>query len=109
MSRLKNLDRIPGNIEPKEPYKEKKQSNLEELGKSLEKQDSKEEKIQKINNQKVSLKVGDRVKEKLEAQKTIEAIKFDYEMIEILLDRNAKNYSQRDKAKYSILIDEIVE
>lgn len=65
--------------------------------------DSAEEK--KENNQKYSLKYGNTVKKKLEAQKQIEGIKYDYELLNTLLDRNAENYSQKDKAKYNILIE----
>lgn len=59
----------------------------------------------KENNQKYSLKYGNTVKKKLEAQKQIEGIKYDYELLNTLLDRNAENYSQKDKAKYNILIE----
>lgn len=103
-NRLQSLKRVPGNIQPKQPYN--KENNIDKVAKNLEETTKKRKEKSKINNQKNSLKFGDDVKNKLEAQKQIEGISFDYEFLNLLLDRNASNFSQKDKAKYNILIEE---
>uniref|UniRef100_UPI003D465FD3 hypothetical protein n=1 Tax=Brochothrix campestris TaxID=2757 RepID=UPI003D465FD3 len=107
-SKLNRLERLAGNIEPKQKYTASKtpKANLEEIEKNLKIKEEAEKGKEKINNQKNTLKYGDDVRIKLEAQKQIEGVKFDYKFLELLLDRNAGNFSPRDRAKYNILIEE---
>lgn len=62
-------------------------------------------KSNKVNNQKVTIKVSEEIKRKMEAQKQIENIKFDYELINILLERNLESYSPKDRNKYNVILD----
>lgn len=101
-NRLQKLNRTAGNVEPKETYNSKKlKTGISDIAENIKK---KEEKA-KINNQKATIKVSAEIKAKMEAQKQIEGIKYDYELINKLLDRNLENYSARDKTKYEILLD----
>lgn len=106
-NRLSQLDRTPGNIEPKEKYKgENKKGDLDVIASNLKQKEDKALKKEKINNQKNSIKCGDDVRAKIDAQKQIEDVKFDYKFLDILLERNASNFSQKEKAKYNILMGE---
>ena len=102
-SRLQKLDRTEGNFEPKQKYSGK---NLEQAEKALFSKETKETQKDKKNNQKVSIKISRELKEMLDAQKQVEAVKFDYEMIEILLNRNSENYSKRDEVRYKAILGE---
>lgn len=104
-SRLQQLNRISGNIEPELKYSKRDDKKLKQVEENLKQVEAKRAEEKKENNQKYSLKYGNTVKKKLEAQKQIEGIKYDYELLNTLLDRNAENYSQKDKAKYNILIE----
>lgn len=106
VSRLQSLSRTAGNIEPELSYnKTENEKKLKQVEENLQKVEQKRTTEKKVNNQKNSLKYSDAIKKKLDAQKQIEDIKYDYALLELLLDRNADNYSQKDKAKYNILID----
>lgn len=101
-NRLQKLNRTAGNVEPKETYSSSKpKAGISDIAENIKKK----EEQSKINNQKATIKVSAEIKAKMEAQKQIEGIKYDYELINKLLDRNLENYSARDKTKYEILLD----
>lgn len=101
-NRLQKLNRTAGNVEPKEVYSSSKSKvGISDIAENIKKK----EEQSKINNQKATIKVSAEIKAKMEAQKQIEGIKYDYELINKLLDRNLENYSARDKTKYEILLD----
>lgn len=103
-NRLQKLNRTAGNVEPKKSYTNK--TDINQMAENIKNREVKKEKEnKKLNNQKATIKVSGETKKKMEAQKQIEGIKYDYELIEILLARNVENYSSRDKNKYEILLD----
>lgn len=104
-NRLQKLNRTAGNVEPQKSYNNK--TDINQMAENIKKREEvkKEKNSKKSNNQKATIKVSSEIKAKMEAQKQIEGIKFDYELIDILLERNLENYSARDKNKYEILLD----
>lgn len=103
------LNRLAGNIEPETTYGDtvQEKSNLEKIQSNIKEKEEvrKRDSERKVNNQKYNIKYGDETKIMWEAQKQIEGIKFDYQMMNLLLERNADNFSKRDRDKYNILMD----
>ena len=51
------------------------------------------------------LKIPKELKRQIEAQKQIIELKFDYQLLEILLDYNFESFSDAEKSTYKVLIN----
>lgn len=104
MSVLKGMKpRVSGNIQSKETFdiKEEKRSNVAAIKESIEK-NTKKDKKSKYENQTHQIKVSAKLKEEINALKNITKTKFDYEILELLIDsynKNELNPTQRRKFK----------
>lgn len=85
LNRQNTLERKQGNIVPKESFSESKESKMER-------------KKKEFKNQKGSIKVPESTKVELDALKNITKTKFDYEILQLLIDSFVVNL-EPSKAK----------
>ncbi|EAC6401920.1 hypothetical protein D4900_15935, partial [Listeria monocytogenes] len=87
---LNTAKRIPGNFQPSQAYNEKENSTKE---KEISDKKAEAEKIknQKFKNQEGTIKTSIQTKEELQALKNITKTKFDYEIIDLLIDTYVNN------------------
>lgn len=52
-----------------------------------------------------TLKIPKELKQKMEAQKQAMGLKFDYQVLEILLEHNFETFSDAQKSMYKVLLD----
>lgn len=94
---LKGMNRTPGTINPDLSYDPN--SNKENL-----KNEGKPKRQKGFKNQKHSIKLSGQIKNELNALKTITKTKFDYEIVELLIDNYVSNHlSTVEKRKYKVL------
>ena len=88
---LRGMNRKPGNFEPAQPYT---------------KSSSKEENIvekKEYKNQQQQIKVSASIKEELNALKSITKTKFDYEIIELLIDSYTQHLTPMQRRKFKTM------
>ncbi|EAH3791804.1 hypothetical protein D5Z92_14505 [Listeria monocytogenes] len=81
---------VPGNFQPSQAYNEKDNSTT---GKEISNKKVEAEKIknQKFKNQEGTIKTSIQTKEELQALRSITKTKFDYEIIDLLIDTYVNN------------------
>lgn len=84
--------RVSGNIQAKEVFnEEEKKNNIGKMKEKIEDKKKEEAKKKKFENQAHQIKVSERLKNELNALKTITKTKYDYEILELLVDSFNKN------------------
>ncbi|MBK1997119.1 hypothetical protein JI640_14520 [Listeria ivanovii subsp. londoniensis] len=86
---LNTAKRVPGNFQPSQAYNEKDNSTKKEL--SNKKGAAEKVRNQKFKNQEGTIKTSIQTKEELQALKNITKTKFDYEIIDLLIDTYVNN------------------
>lgn len=111
-NKLDALKRKQGSIPAKTTYDERKGTDWNELGEKI----NTTQETRKINNKKDSqdnpkidtrknIKISETLKTKIDAQKQVMGIKYDYQLIELLLDRNFETFSDKQKSMYKIILE----
>lgn len=92
--------RKQGNIESQTQYNpEEDKKNLEIVEESTE-----EDKKKKYTNQTHQIKISEQIKEEINALKNITKTKFDYEVLELLIDSYNKNeFTPTERRKFRAL------
>lgn len=93
LNRQNTLERKQGNIIPKETFTETQQDKLER-------------KKNEFKNQKGSIKVPLSTKKELDALKDITKTKFDYEIIQMLIDNYVHNLETAKAKRFKLLTDD---
>lgn len=91
--KTKSLDRKSGNFEPRIPYEEEESTKKERGSKS------------KFPNQTASLKIPQSTKNELFALRTLTQTKFDYEMIQTLIDQYVNRLDTAEYKKFKLLLE----
>lgn len=102
-NRLDKLQRKKGSIQPKTTYDERKVTDWGSIENNINKRTKKATK--KGTDQRATLKISKELKQKIEAQKQIMGLKFDYQVLEVLLDHNFETFSDSEKSMYKVLLD----
>lgn len=109
MSVLKGMKpRISGNIKAEESFENKveKKSNVSSIKESINDSNRSDKKI-KYDNQAYQMKVSAKLKEEINALKNITKTKFDYEILELLIDSYNKNeLTPTQRRKFKALTDD---
>lgn len=103
-NKLDALKRKQGSIQPKTAYDERKTTNWNDIEKNIEERSNKKTKKNKTDKR-ATLKIPKELKRQIEAQKQIMGLKFDYQLLEILLDYNFESFSDAEKSTYKVLIN----
>lgn len=95
--------RTPGNIVPDKAYTEQ-EGDSNEISKNKVKtsKDTSDKRV--FKNQQFQVKISDSIKEELNALKVITKTKFDYEIIELLIDSYVRNeFTAASKRKFKAM------
>ncbi|APC50363.1 hypothetical protein BME96_18955 (plasmid) [Virgibacillus halodenitrificans] len=82
-------ERTPGNIVPDKVYTDKEENKEVPKSKVKTLKDTSDKKS--FKNQQYQVKISDKIKEELNALKIVTKTKFDYEIIELLIDSYVRN------------------
>ena len=92
--------RTVGAIKPREPY-------VEQNTQPAQQKSSSDLNIQKVtrkqNNQKRSIKISSETYKDMSVLKTMENIRFDYEIIQMLIDDYQSRMSEADRRRFTVL------
>lgn len=102
-NKLDELKRKKGSIQPKTTYDERKGTDWGSIGNNISKRTKNVAK--KGADQRATLKIPKELKQKIEAQKQIMGLKFDYQVLEVLLEHNFETFSDSEKSMYKVLLD----
>lgn len=92
--------RTPGNIVPDKAYTDQEGSN--KVSKVKTSKDTSDKKV--FKNQQYQVKISDSIKEELNALKVITKTRFDYEIIELLIDSYVRNeFTAASKRKFKAM------
>lgn len=98
--------RVSGAVKPRESYQEddtptvKKSIITDSQSGNAKPATSRK---RKLDNQKKSIKVGAETYKDLSTLKSMEKLKFDYEIIQLLVDEHIQNLSESDSRRYTLL------
>lgn len=81
--------RTPGNIVPNKAFTQQEESNEPPKSKVKAPKDTTDKRA--FKNQQYQVKISDTIKEELNALKVITKTRFDYEIIELLIDSYVRN------------------
>lgn len=97
------LDRkIQGAIKPEEKFEEVASGIGEKENISVE--ENRTARLKKsFKNQKATIKLSSETKKDLDVLKSMEKIKFDYEIIQLLADAYVRNLSTEDQRRFTVL------
>ena len=101
---LRGMNRKPGNFEPAQPYT-KSSSKEENIVEKIDNKVITQERSQKkeFKNQQQQIKVAASIKEELNALKSITKTKFDYEIIELLIDSYTQHLTPMQRRKFKTM------
>lgn len=96
------LDRkIQGAIKPEEKFEEITNNNEKEV---ITNEGNKAARLKKsFKNQKATIKLSSETKKDLDVLKSMEKIKFDYEIIQLLADAYVRSLSTEDQRRFTVL------
>lgn len=110
MNKLEDLKRRRGSIPAKTTYDEKKETNWGELKEKINttqenrKSNSTIAGKEKKDIKRLNVKVPEDIKFKMEAQKKMLGLKFDYQLIDLLLEKNFESFTDEKKSMYTMLV-----
>lgn len=94
--------RTPGNFVPDKAYTDQEDNNEVSKNKAQTSKDTSNKKV--FKNQQYQVKISDSIKEELNALKVITKTKFDYEIIELLIDSYVRNeFTAASKRKFKAM------
>ncbi|WP_088816437.1 hypothetical protein [Listeria goaensis] len=89
---LNTAKRVPGNFQPTQAYNDQSKLSNEPTSESnIKQRSSTTKKSLKFKNQEGTIKTSFQTKEELQALKNITKTKFDYEVIDLLIDTYVNN------------------
>lgn len=103
-NKLDALQRKKGSIQPKTAYDERKGTDWNSIGNNISKRERNTSK-KNGTDKRATLKISKELKQKIEAQKQIMGLKFDYQVIETLLEHNFETFSDSEKSMYKVLLE----
>ena len=98
--------RVSGAVKPRESYQEDDTPTVEKsinTGTQDENNKLVATSKRKLDNQKKSIKVGSETYKDLATIKSMEKLKFDYEIIQLLVDEHIQGLSDSDSRRYTLL------
>lgn len=98
-----NLNRKSGNFEPREYYKDDTTTTDSSNKKIKTKEGKKKE--ENFINQNSSIKISKGTKDELDALKFLKNSKYDYEIIQTLIDHYVNTLSSSEYKKYKLILD----
>lgn len=110
-NKLDALKRKQGSIPAKTTYDERKGTDWNELGEKINTTQETRKINNKVDNQdktidtRKNIKISEALKTKIDAQKQVMGIKYDYQLIELLLDRNFETFSDKQKSTYKVVVE----